>query len=138
MTLSSGRQLWEFPVAVWQLRGRPIPIGGGGYWRFLPNPLLLRALRDVGRPGAYPALYFHPYECDPLPLRAELPPSRSAGQHLRAKGRSLYRNPGRRRVPDQIRRVSQEFALVPHEAVLDQLARGDARARTLSPQGVLV
>src|SRR6186713_2772493 len=47
LELPSGREIWEFPVTVWRVRGRAVPIGGGAYWRVLPAPLLRRALRQV-------------------------------------------------------------------------------------------
>ena len=43
-------EIWEFPVTVWRVRGRAIPIGGGAYWRVLPATVLRRALREVAEP----------------------------------------------------------------------------------------
>jgi polysaccharide deacetylase family protein (PEP-CTERM system associated) len=51
------------------------PVGGGGYFRLLPNWLMYRGISRMGRrAGDAPAmLYFHPWEFDPaqleLPLR---------------------------------------------------------------------
>ena len=138
LRLGSGRELWEFPIAVWRTRGRVLPIGGGGYWRAFPNRLLLRALHDVARSSAFPCLYFHPYEFDPEPLHAGLARPATAKQRLKAAQRSLYRNPGRRRTPGQLARVAREFSLVTYESALgnDTLRRGSEK--TLSRGGAVL
>ena len=102
LRLPSGRDLLEFPIAVWRARGRSLPIGGGGYWRAFPTGLLVRGLDRVRQQTDYPVLYFHPYEFDPEPLRAELPDGAAPKQRLKALSRSLYRNPGRRRTLRQL------------------------------------
>src|SRR5947209_19298131 len=80
---ANGRTLWELPVAVWRARlpgplaarGAEavvrVPVGGASYWAPLPTTLILRGLREAV-PMA--GLYLHPYELDPQPLRARLPP----------------------------------------------------------------
>lgn len=126
--------LWEFPVATWSVAGRALPIGGGGYWRLLPTGLLLRGLAEVCRTASHPVIYCHPYECDPRPLRAEVPRSAGKGQRLRAAGRAAYRNAGGRRMVGQIRRVAQEFRLVSYEQLFREDPRlGRSGARPLPP-----
>ena len=93
LELPSGREIWEFPITVWRIRGRPVPVGGGAYWRVLPAAVLRRALRQVTGENAYPVLYFHPYELDPRPLRAALPESPTPRQRLLAGWKSVQRNP---------------------------------------------
>jgi hypothetical protein len=138
LRLASGRELWEFPIAVWRAGGRTLPIGGGGYWRALPDGLLLHALRRVGQSSAHPVLYFHPYEFDPLPLRAELPRSARPGQRLKAASRGVYRNRGRRRTVGQLARVAREFRLVTYESLLGDNQLGGAGTKTLSARGAVV
>jgi polysaccharide deacetylase family protein (PEP-CTERM system associated) len=138
LRLGSGLEVWEFPIAVWRTRGRVLPIGGGGYWRAFPNRLLLHALHDVERSSAFPVLYFHPYEFDPAPLRAELPRPSTMKQRLKVAQRSLYRNPGRRRTPGQLARVAREFPLVTYESVLGNDALGRGSEKTLSPGGAVL
>jgi polysaccharide deacetylase family protein (PEP-CTERM system associated) len=139
LELPSGREIWEFPITVWRVRGRSVPIGGGAYWRVLPAPLLRRALRQVADENAYPVLYFHPYELDPRPLRAALPESPTARQRLLAAWKGVQRNPGRRRVADRIRAIAQEFPLVSYEEVYGEVVeRYGARPRSLSREGVVV
>lgn len=57
-----GAELLEVPVAAWG-RGRfRLPAGGGGYFRLLPLPALVGALRSCLSAGRPPVVYFHPYE----------------------------------------------------------------------------
>ena len=138
LRLDSGGELWEFPITVGRIRGRTVPIGGGGYWRVFPDSLLLRSLRAVKRESVYPVLYFHPYEFDPKPLRAGLPRTAAPNQRLKAASRSLYRNPGRRRTIGQLARVAREFPLVTYESLLGHGALGDGGAKALSRSGAVV
>jgi polysaccharide deacetylase family protein (PEP-CTERM system associated) len=139
LELPSGREIWEFPITVWRVRGRSVPIGGGAYWRVLPAPLLRRALRQVADENAYPVLYFHPYELDPRPLRAALPESPTPRQRLLTAWKSVQRNPGRRRVADRIRAIAREFPLVSYEEAHGEVVeRYGARPRSLSREGVLL
>ena len=138
LRLGSGAELWEFPITVARIRGRTLPIGGGGYWRLFPDSVLLRALHAVKRESAYPVLYFHPYEFDPEPLRAGLPRTAAPKQRLKAASRSLYRNPGRRRTIGQLARVAREFQLVTYESLLGHDALGDGGAKALSRGGAVV
>ncbi len=124
LRLGSGAELVELPIAV---SGR-LPVGGGSYWRLLPAAALRRGLR---RQPDYSALYFHPYEFDPQPLRADVG-AETAKQRLRALYRPLRTNPGRGRVPGRLRAIAEEFQLVPYA---DAVAEG---ARTLSSDGELV
>ncbi|MEK6274762.1 MAG: polysaccharide deacetylase family protein [Actinomycetota bacterium] len=139
LELPSGRELWEFPITVWRVRGRSVPIGGGAYWRVLPAPILRRALRQVADDNAYPVLYFHPYELDPRRLRAALPESPTPRQRLLTAWKSVQRNPGRRRVADRIRAIAREFPLVSYEEAHGEVVeRYGARSRSLSREGVLL
>ena len=115
LELESGRELWELPLAVWRVRGRAVPIGGGAYWRVLPTPLLSRALARVAATAPYPGLYFHPYECDPQPLKVPLPRAPTPRERMFAMLKDLQRNPGRRRVVSMIRKIAEEFRFVTYE-----------------------
>jgi polysaccharide deacetylase family protein (PEP-CTERM system associated) len=131
LELASGRTLWELPTPS---VGR-IAIGGGAYWRVLPAWVLVRELRRV----PLPVLYFHPYEFDPLPLRAELPEGAGAKQRLFAVSRRVLRNPGRGLVAARLRKVAEHFRLTNFEEAHDEIEREHgASTRTLSPEGVLV
>ena len=105
----------------------------------LPAAVLRRALREVADENAYPVLYFHPYELDPQPLRAELPESPTPRQRLLAAWKSVQRNPGRRRVADRIRAIAREYPLASYEEAHGEVVeRYGARPRSLSREGVLV
>jgi polysaccharide deacetylase family protein (PEP-CTERM system associated) len=123
----SGAELWELPVAA----GR-VPVGGGAYWRVLPAAAIARTLRGLIAQGAVPALYFHPYEFDPEPLRAD-----GGGAAARLLG--LRRNVARGSVATRLRKIAGEFPLLPYgTAVKDLAKRPGARAKTLSGAGLLV
>ena len=109
--------LWEFPVAVWRMRSARIPVGGASYWQLLPTRVLLRGLQ---RAGPLAGLYLHPYELDPQPLRAVLPPDVTATQHAHAKLREAQRNAARRRARGALEAIAQRFELIPY---------GEAHAR---------
>jgi polysaccharide deacetylase family protein (PEP-CTERM system associated) len=71
------RSILELPPATLTLgrRGMNLPVGGGGYFRLLPLPILKRALRrsarqDDGR--RVTMTYFHPWEFDPQQRRLPL------------------------------------------------------------------
>lgn len=136
----AGRELWEFPIAVWRTRRLAVPVGGGSYWRVLPWRLLERGLVDRGASAAGAALYFHPYEFDPEPLRVELPPGASTGQRLRGLQRRMRASPLRARIPRALRRLGrQQFRLTSYENAYEELtARYAGRTRSLSGEGVLV
>jgi len=139
LLLGRDRDLWELPVAVARLAGRPVPVGGGSYWRVLPMPVLVRGLAAVSGRSAYPVLYLHPYELDPEPLRAALPPSPSGRQRFTATTRSLWRNAGRALVTKRLRELSGRYRLLSYEEAYDDIAeRYGESPRALSPGGVLV
>jgi polysaccharide deacetylase family protein (PEP-CTERM system associated) len=123
LDLESGRELWELPLASWRIGPRALPVGGGAYWRVLPAPLLAHALRRVAAAAPYPALYFHPYECDPRPLRVPLPESPAPRDRLFALLKNLQRNPGRRRVVPRIRKIADDFRFVTYEEACAAVAR---------------
>jgi polysaccharide deacetylase family protein (PEP-CTERM system associated) len=139
LQLPSGRELWELPVAAWRLGRTAVPVGGGSYWRVFPAALLRRGLRSVSRRDQNPALYFHPYEFDPRPLRVILPPSPSPRQRLGALRMSLISNPGRSRVPTRIREIAKHHRLTSYEQGLAEIGSdGGARPGALSGRGVVV
>ena len=123
----SGAELWELPVAAARM-----PVGGGAYWRVLPVPVIARVLRGLIADGAVPALYFHPYEFDTEPLRAD--GGGAAGTLL-----GLRRNVARGIVAARLRKIAADFPLLPYgTAVRDLAKRPGARPKTLSGAGLLV
>jgi polysaccharide deacetylase family protein (PEP-CTERM system associated) len=59
-------RLMEFPIGTARLLGTNLPIGGGGYFRFLPLPVVRWGIRRVNCSESAPVLfYIHPWELDP-------------------------------------------------------------------------
>ena len=123
----SGAELWELPVAAAR-----IPVGGGAYWRVLPAAVIARTLEGLIAEGALPALYFHPYEFDPEPLRVD-------GGGAAARLLALRRNVARGSVATRLRKIAAQFPLLPYGTAVQDLAkRPGARPKTLSGAGLLV
>jgi polysaccharide deacetylase family protein (PEP-CTERM system associated) len=93
VTLPSGAEILEVPVAIWPVAGLRVPVAGGGYFRALPRPVLergIRAVRDGGRPAI---MYCHPYEFSPRELddyRGRIPARQRLSQSL-GRGASIKR-----------------------------------------------
>ncbi len=64
--------LLELPPLTWDVFGRHVPVGGGGYLRLFPLALLRAGLRQKERAGAPGCLYLHPWEVDPQQPRQRL------------------------------------------------------------------
>lgn len=62
---AAGRTLLEFPPLTYEVLGRRLPVGGGGYLRLFPLGLLRRGLRQQERRGWPGCVYLHPWEVDP-------------------------------------------------------------------------
>ncbi len=58
--LGNGTSLCEYPVFTTQVLGRTWPLGGGGYFRLIPEMLLLKGIQRSTLTTRI--LYFHPYE----------------------------------------------------------------------------
>ncbi len=58
-------ELLEVPPLTWDVLGRHVPVGGGGYLRLFPVWLLERGLRQKQRLGVPGCIYLHPWEVDP-------------------------------------------------------------------------
>jgi peptidoglycan-N-acetylglucosamine deacetylase len=127
----SGRALTEFPISAWRVGGRALPMGGGSYWRVLPAPMLRRGLRSILAETDYPPLYFHPYECDPRRLRANLPASASVRQRGIAAYHGLRNGPGRKRLVSRIRKIAEDHSFTTHERALADI-RKESRTRSAS------
>jgi polysaccharide deacetylase family protein (PEP-CTERM system associated) len=68
------RMLLEFPIGTVQIAGVNLPIGGGGYFRLLPEPVFRLGIRHVNKKDKQPVMfYFHPWELDPDQPRPPMP-----------------------------------------------------------------
>ncbi|MBL8793103.1 MAG: DUF3473 domain-containing protein [Planctomycetia bacterium] len=54
----------EFPLAVHQVFGYPLPLGGGGYFRLYPFAVTRWGMRAINAQGRPVAFYLHPWELD--------------------------------------------------------------------------
>jgi polysaccharide deacetylase family protein (PEP-CTERM system associated) len=62
LKLPNGLSLWEVPVAIWSKGFIKFPVGGGGYFRLLPTPLIARACQSILDADRPVVMYCHPYE----------------------------------------------------------------------------
>jgi polysaccharide deacetylase family protein (PEP-CTERM system associated) len=116
--IGGGEGLWEFPIAVWR-RGRLVlPVGGGAYWRALPDAVLWQSLESVGRRMTLPVLYFHPYEFAPERLRVALSADASRKEQVRETWRSFSKNARRDLIRLRLEVAAQRFRLVPFRDVI--------------------
>ena len=69
-----GRRLLEFPIGTVRLMGVNLPVGGGGYFRLLPEKLIRTGIGHVNRAERQGLMfYFHPWELDPDQPRTKMP-----------------------------------------------------------------
>jgi len=102
-------ELVEFPPLTWDVLGRHVPVGGGGYLRLFPLALLRAGLRQKERHGVPGCLYLHPWEVDPDQPRQALGGLR---------GFRHYVNLGR--THDKLDRLLQQHRFSTLSAALDQ------------------
>ncbi len=121
LALPGGVALYEFPIAVWRRRYARVPVGGASYWAVMPTKLIVEGLAQA---GDYAALYLHPQELDPKPLRVGLPAGSSSSQRARAAVRELQRNTARRRAPDVLRAIAERSRLIPYRQAYAHLDAG--------------
>jgi len=57
--------LLELPLPTIRLKGRNLPVAGGGYLRLYPLALTTWAIRRINREGISAIIYIHPWEVDP-------------------------------------------------------------------------
>ncbi|MGE0823692.1 MAG: XrtA system polysaccharide deacetylase [Candidatus Binatia bacterium] len=66
--------LLEFPIGTLRVFGINLPLGGGGYFRLLPEQIFRFGIRYVNAREHQPVMfYFHPWELDPDQPRPPMP-----------------------------------------------------------------
>jgi polysaccharide deacetylase family protein (PEP-CTERM system associated) len=55
----------EVCVSCWNLLGKGVPWGGGGYFRLVPYPIFRHGVRSILAAGSPYVFYIHPWEIDP-------------------------------------------------------------------------
>jgi len=63
LILPGGNTLLEVPLSVINILGKPIPVCGGGYLRYLPYNFTRKAFRIIEKDRPV-IVYLHPYELD--------------------------------------------------------------------------
>lgn len=116
--------LFELPPSTAKGVGARLPVGGGGYFRFYPYPLVRYFLRRIEAQGQPIVFYLHPWELD-----AEQP--RMEGKRL-----SVYRHYlNLDRVEGRLERLLDDFRFASVGDALPALERGWERAqRARAPQ----
>lgn len=110
-----GLELVEVPVATVRVLGRVLPLGGGGYLRLLPYPLIRWGVKRLHSRGVSAVLYCHPYEFDPGAFaESSLPVPWSV---------RLHQGLGRRGFARKIRELLDEFPFGPIRDLLPEDAR---------------
>ena len=137
LRLPDGRGLDEFPVSVWPLLGWRLPIGGGGYWRLLPAPIVQMGLRRAASRSGHLTLYFHPFEYDTQPLSAS-PRYGGDGRALHRRLWYAYYEFGRRTIAAKLRNAAAAYRFVSVARFLDTPGRATPDWRELTPAGALV
>lgn len=69
---ANGNELLEFPPLTWDVAGKHLPVGGGGYLRLLPLSLIRRGFKQKEKLGVPGCIYLHPWEVDPGQPRQKL------------------------------------------------------------------
>jgi polysaccharide deacetylase family protein (PEP-CTERM system associated) len=69
---SGDKEILEIPPLCWDVLGRRIPVGGGGYLRLFPLLMLRRGLAQQEARGNPGCVYLHPWEVDPEQPRQAL------------------------------------------------------------------
>ncbi len=105
-------ELLEFPPLTWDVWGRHVPVGGGGYLRLFPLALLRAGLRQKERADVPGCLYLHPWEVDPDQPRQALGGLRGFRHYVNLK--RTYR---------KLDRLLQQYRFVGLSAALAQRGR---------------
>ena len=96
--------LRELPISTVSLLGQNFPVGGGGYFRLLPYPLIREAIRAINRQGQPAVFYLHPYELDAEELRHPLP-----GETQKTRFVRLSQGLNRGKTEAKLRRLLADF-----------------------------
>ena len=102
--VGNGNALLELPISTVSLLGQNLPVGGGGYFRLLPYPLVREAIRAINRQGQPAVFYLHPYELDAEELRRPL-----LGETRKTRLVRLSQGLNRHKTEAKLRRLLADF-----------------------------
>lgn len=107
INLKDRPRLVEVPLSTIQLRGKNIPMAGGGYLRLYPHWFIRRSIHRINREGRPAIIYFHPWELDPNLPRLKV----GFIKELRHYGNLAL-------TEDKLRRLLDEFSFAPLREVV--------------------
>lgn len=84
---SNGTRIIELPLSTVRLFGANLPVAGGGYFRLLPERILMMAAKKVESEELPLITYFHPYEMSEKPLSIK---TKAAFGGFRVRARALW------------------------------------------------
>jgi len=115
--------LVEIPPSTLKILDKPLPFGGGGYFRLYPYWVTKHGIRRVNREG-YPAMvYLHPWELDPACPRI-------TGADWRTRSRQ-YVNLGK--TEPRLKRLLADF---PWGPIMDYLPSAPIARQALEKRGL--
>lgn len=89
---ADGQSIREIPITTLRLKGRNLPIAGGGYFRLLPYVVTRWGLTQINRREQQPfVFYLHPWEFDPQQPRMRGCSAKSRFRHYLNLGRTEAR-----------------------------------------------
>ncbi len=100
----NGHSLLELPISTFGILGQNFPVGGGGYFRLLPYPLIRKAIQAINRQGQPAVFYLHPYELDVEELRDPFP-----GETWKTRFVRLSQGLNRGKTEERLRRLLTDF-----------------------------
>lgn len=112
-----GQTIMEFPLTAIEAWGRRWPIGGGGYFRFMPYRLTRAVLRRTNRTGRLAVVYLHPYDLARTRLRAPHAPL-TARRGMILLRHSAVHNVGRARFRRRFTTLLTDFPFRPLRELL--------------------
>jgi len=85
---AAGAGLTEYPPSAVRIGGLTVPVAGGVFFRLLPYPATVAALRRINRAGRPAVVYLHPWELDPDQPRLPELPARQTWYHYWGLGKA--------------------------------------------------
>ena len=82
---------YELPISNLTWGGRVIPLGGGGYFRLIPQEFFLKGVKKILKEKKAYLFYFHPWEIDPDQPRVRNAPLSFRFRHYCNLGNMLPR-----------------------------------------------
>jgi polysaccharide deacetylase family protein (PEP-CTERM system associated) len=108
INLKERPRLVEVPLSTIQLRGKNIPMAGGGYLRLYPYWFIRNSIRRINRENRPAIIYLHPWELDPDLPRIKI----GFLKELRHYGNLAL-------TEEKLRRLLDEFSFGPLREVLN-------------------